>query len=82
MDGPKAVSAFESATHSIAVVRTPGRHSHFVPKPAVSNRSNAAPHSITLSARSMIEAVTTRPSDFAVCTLIISSNRTGRMVSR
>ena len=32
----------------------------FVPKPAVSNRSNAAPHSITSSARSMIEAGTTR----------------------
>jgi hypothetical protein len=49
----------------------------FVPKPAVSNRSNAAPHSITSSARNMIEAGTTRPSDFAVCRLIISSNRVG-----
>ena len=55
---------------------------HNLPKLAVSNRSNAAPHSITSSARSMNEAGTTRPSDFAVCRLIISSNRVGRRTGR
>jgi hypothetical protein len=32
MNSPKEYLRSESAAHSIAVVRTPGRHSHFVPE--------------------------------------------------
>src|SRR5262249_41149737 len=48
------------------------RHSHFVPKAAVSNRSEVAPHSITSSARASSVGGTSRPNALAVLRLITS----------
>src|SRR2546421_1311353 len=58
------------------------RYVCFVPKAAVSNRSNAGPYSITSSARASIDGGISRPSAFAVLRLITSSYLVGACTGR
>ena len=53
-----------------------------VPKAAVSNRSNAAPYSITSSARASSDGGTVRSSAFAVLRLITNSYLVGACTGR
>jgi hypothetical protein len=64
-----AVSAFANCGRAVAHVR-----GSYVPKAAVSNRSKAAPYSITSSAVASSDGGTVRPSIRAVSALMTSSN--------
>ena len=76
MNSPKQYIRIESAAHLIAVVRTPERHSHFVPKHinGLMHRSEIYRYSITSSARASSVGGMSRPSALAVLRLITNSN--------
>src|SRR5262245_46101881 len=64
---------------------TPGNFGllqQYLPQADVSNRSNAAPHSITSSARASTDAGTSMPNVFAILRLITSSYLVGACTGR
>jgi hypothetical protein len=66
-----------SAAHSIAVISSPTRHSHFVPIGDLSRCSKLQPYSTISSARASRLGGTSRLSAFAVVKLMARSNLVG-----